>query len=251
MNTPGFYLGTSGIALPLTKENFPEAYRSGTRLTYYGSVFNSLEVNSSFYKTPQATTFAKWSSEVQDDFHFTVKLSKAVTHANKLDFDAAEIDKFLQAASALEWKKGALLVQFPASISNNYFDAVEVLLARINSQNSEPRWQVAVEFRHISWYGDHTYQMLERHRASLVIHDMPGSATLEAIRGEIIYLRFHGPTGDYKGSYSPAHLQHWAEWLVDQQQKTGKTAYVYFNNTMGDAYNNAQLLRAYMEKVKD
>ena len=237
------YIGTSGIALPITKDSFPAEYKGATRLTYYSSLFNSLEVNSSFYKTPRAATFEKWANEVGDDFRFTIKFPKAVSHAKKLQFNDDEISGFLHSANAIAPKKGALLIQFPASISAWYFAEVEELLARVDAQQGDHRWDVAVEFRHLSWYTGETYTMLNQRHAALVVHDMPGSATpLNHSATRFIYLRLHGPTGDYKGSYPKSRIHEMAVWLAEQK-KQGKTIYVYFNNTMGDAYNNAWWLQ--------
>lgn len=237
------YIGTSGIALPIAKENFPAEYKSATRLTYYSSLFNSLEVNSSFYKTPRAATFEKWANEVGDDFRFTIKFAKAVSHARKLEFNEDEISTFLSSAHLMGSKKGALLIQFPASISARYHAQVEKILTQIDPQQSGTPWNLAVEFRHLSWYTRETYALLKRFRVALVIHDMPGSATpWDHSATPFIYLRLHGPTGDYKGSYTKSRIQEMANWL-GEQRKQGKIIYVYFNNTMGDAYNNARWLQ--------
>lgn len=237
------YVGTSGIALPFARKEFPEDYRNTSRLRYYSTLFSSLEVNSSFYKTPQPATLAKWANDVNADFRFTVKLSRAITHAKKLEFDAREIADFFHAASALGDKRGALLVQFPASISAKYLPQVESLLEQIRAQTSGEPWKVAVEFRHTSWYSAETVALLNSKDVSIIIHDMPASATPPDVYvNGTIYLRFHGPLGDYKGSYTDAYIRHWVEWLLTHRPSEAD-AYVYFNNTMGDAYNNARLFQ--------
>lgn len=98
-------IGTSGIVLPLNKAEFPAKFQDSSRLGYYSNLFNSLEINSSFYKTPLPKTFAKWHDEVTDNFMFTVKLSKAITHAKNLDFEEADIEKFIMSADQLQDKK--------------------------------------------------------------------------------------------------------------------------------------------------
>jgi uncharacterized protein YecE (DUF72 family) len=98
---------------------------------------------------------------------------------------------------------------------------------------SADTWPVAVEFRHESWYKDEVFELLNQHQATMVLQDMPKSATpMEITVDRLIYLRFHGPSGNYKGSYSDSFLSEYAtyvsEWLDD-----GKTVYTYFNNTAG------------------
>ena len=91
-----------------------------------------------------------------------------------------------------------------------------------------------------------TYELLNIHRAGLVIHDIPKSTTpLIDYLSDFIYVRFHGPTGNYRDSYSEQFLAEYSfyikEWLED-----GKTVYTYFNNTMGEAFTNLQRLNNFV-----
>src|SRR5215216_5931244 len=101
-------IGTSGIVLPGNKQTFPKEFQSGSRLHYYGSLFNTLEINSTFYKVPLPTTFKRWSEEVPDNFQFTTKLWRQITHARKLEYNLTDIDTFMHAADYLGKKKGCL-----------------------------------------------------------------------------------------------------------------------------------------------
>lgn len=240
---PAIYIGTSGLVLPINKESFPAEFKSGTRLQYYSSLFNSLEVNSSFYKTPRAQTFAKWQDEANDDFSFTVKLSGAITHAKRLEYNSDDLIDFMSAVNHLDSKKGALLVQFPASITFDYYEKVEEIIKHIQSLQQTPKWHLAVEVRNPGWYNATVYEMLIKNKVSLVFHDMPNSRTpFEQTATDIIYLRLHGPTGNYRDGYSDSDLKIYAAWIY-QWYISGKTIYVYFNNTIGDAYDNALSLR--------
>jgi uncharacterized protein YecE (DUF72 family) len=242
-NESPIYIGTSGIALPGNKTSFPEQFRSGTRLQYYSSIFNSLEVNSSFYKLPQAKTFSKWGGEVTDNFIFSVKLSKSITHAKQLNFEVADIANFISATKELNGHKGALLIQFPASITIAYADKVLSILHHLTSIQTVPFWQLAVEVRHNSWYTNDFYTALQKYQASLVFHDMPSVKTpLDHTATDVIYLRFHGPSGNYTGSYDYQIIEAYAQ-RIRQWHIGGKTIFVYFNNTIGDAYNNALTLQ--------
>jgi uncharacterized protein YecE (DUF72 family) len=232
-------VGTSGIVVPGRKEHFPTPFQSGSRLTYYASLFNTLEINSTFYKVPMATTFARWATEVPEDFRFTVKLWREITHARQLDFDPAHIGSFLEAAEQTGDKKGCLLVQFPGSITVKYRPQIEAVLRQLALFKS---WRKAFEFRHPSWYHQSVYKLLDAYGASLVLHDKPAARnhTLNP-EAEFVYLRFHGPGGDYKSSYDSAFLEEYAG-LIQEWAGQGKDVYVYFNNTMGEAFSNAQYL---------
>jgi uncharacterized protein YecE (DUF72 family) len=234
MNETGnFFSGTSNVVLPApNKSFFPEAYREKTRLTYYGSLFNSVEVNSSFYKLLRPGTVAKWVAEVPDDFRFSFKLWKQFTHNKTLTFDQQNIDRFLQSVTPACEKKGSLLIQFPPGLGID-LSGLERLLVQL-----QHGWPIAVEFRNRLWYREETYSLLEKYYSSLVIHDMPSSpAPLKVTAQAFVYLRFHGPERGYRGSYDDAFLNEYAGYIIDWLAE-GKSIYAYFNNTAGAAVHD-------------
>ena len=95
-----------------------------------------------------------------------------------------------------------------------------------------PRARHVIEFRDPSWYVDEVYEVLERYRVSLCLHDMHGSASGRVRIGPIVYVRFHGASGRYHGSYSSDALRSWADWLRVQLDG-GVDVYAYFNNDVG------------------
>jgi uncharacterized protein YecE (DUF72 family) len=236
------YCGTSNIVLPVrNKTQYPEEFKDSSRLEYYASLFNSIEINSTFYKLPLAATVIKWSSLVPPAFRFTVKLSKSVTHQKELVFDPSDIQKFFGVTDGFGDKKGCLLVQFPAGTKADLSDQFEDLLDRITQYNNG--WQLAVEFRDKSWYYDRIYRLLEIANACLVEHDMPKSRTPHDLPESFTrYLRFHGECGDYRGCYTNQFLEDLSA-KIKKAEAGGATVYTYFNNTMGDAVHNALTLK--------
>lgn len=110
------YIGTSGLLLPVANKTFyPDDYKDKSRLAFYGSLFSSIEVNSSFYKIPLASTVCKWKNEVPEYFRFSFKLFKGITHAKNLIYDPLLVTKFLDVVAQAKEKSGCLLLQFPAS----------------------------------------------------------------------------------------------------------------------------------------
>ena len=196
-----FFCGTSNVVLPVAnKALFPVSHQDKTRLSYYGSLCNSVEINSTFYRLPMPRTVERWAGEVPDDFRFTFKLWREITHAKELIYDAYDVGRFMDIINRIGEKKGCLLVQFPASIRRSFFHKVRKLLDQLAS-NAINGWKLAVEFRDTSWYDDTVYEMLEQYHASVVEHDMPKSATpLIDMTQRFHYLRFHGENGDYRGS---------------------------------------------------
>lgn len=240
----GYYSGTSGLLLPVKNKLFyPEEFKDKSRLCFYGSIMNSIEINSSFYKVPMASTVQKWTNEVPEDFRFSFKLSKEITHNKGLAFDPEAVKRFMEVISLAGDKKGCLLVQFPPSVRIGNLKQLALLIGSLASNNPDGSWNIALEFRHASLYEVEIYGLLENHGMGLVIQDKPPAAT-PVMETELpfVYLRFHGPDGNYRGSYENEVLNDYAIYIRDWLAE-GKTVYTYFNNTMGAAVNNVYTLK--------
>lgn len=250
-----FYTGTSNVVLPEpNKKAFPPAFQSKTHLEYYASLFNSVEINRTFYKLPMPATMEKWAMQVPEAFRFTVKLWRDITHVKELCYKPEDVKTFMQTVAPVGPKKGCLLIQFPAGLGVQYAGALESLLKDITALNREPGWRLAVEFRNRGWYLPGVLALLERYRAGWVLHDMPMKGAPAEIPEEalvdhtdFVFKRYHGLKGDYKGSYPPEILEKEAvsikAWLHQ-----GKDVYAYFNNTVdADAPGDAQMLRQFVE----
>ncbi len=245
-SSTSLYSGTSNIVLPIKQSEYPHNYQGASRLTYYASLHSSLEVNSSFYKIPKPATVAKWSESVPAHFKFTFKVPKTVSHAKNLQFNIEELERFAEAVVQAGDKKGCLLIQLPPSVTSDKQEELEGILECLRSDAAG--WHIAVEFRHTSWYKSAVYRMLQNFSAGMVEQDLPKSATPNVtVADNFIYLRFHGPDGDYRGGYDDAflagHAERIAAWI-----KEGKEVYAYFNNTVGDAYENLRTLNAMVEQ---
>ncbi|KAA0992408.1 DUF72 domain-containing protein [Dyadobacter aurulentus] len=240
-----FYAGTSGLVLPVpNKQFYPPEFQDKSRLTYYGSLFNSIEINSSFYKIPQASTVRSWATQVPEDFTFTFKLWRGITHNKSLAFDRADVRKFMEVIGQADAKKGCLLVQFPPSLKVMMRPQLEKLLGTISEVDPDKSWKAALEFRDSSWYTEDTFELADSLGFEIVRHDKPGSAPgLLESELDFTYLRFHGPKGDYRGQYEDDVLIEYAESIRDWLD-SGKTVFAYFNNTMGEAMKNLTLLNA-------
>lgn len=243
-----YYAGTSGMALPVrNKAEYPPGFQEGSRLSYYSYLFNSLEINSSFYKIPMPRTVVKWAAEVPDDFRFTYKLWREITHVKELLFKDDDVHRFMQVINTAGDRKGCLLVQFPPKLDLSATRQIERLLSNIRESDPDFEWTVFVEFRKQYWYSEEIHQMLESYKAGIVLHDKAGSQTdFTEQDGADVYLRFHGPGGNYRGSYTDDFLYEYSQyirsWLED-----GKTVYTYFNNTMGDAVKNLMTLNEFVK----
>lgn len=234
-----FYGGTSGLQISIPKRDFSPEHQHLSRLGFYALQENSIEINSSFYKLPQAKTIRRWATEVPEGFRFTFKLWKEVTHQKNLLFKSEDIRRFMEVIDLPESHKGTLLVQFPPSLQVSAKSQFKELLQVLN----DFAWPVAVEFRHNSWYTDSVFELLNDYEMAMVIQDMPKSATpLELTSDNLVYLRFHGPSGNYKGSYSDGFLYEYAMYIQEWKQEE-RAVYCYFNNTAGAALENLNFLK--------
>lgn len=234
-----YYSGTSGLLLPVRNKLFyPEEFKDKSRLCFYSSIMNSIEVNSSFYKVPMASTVKKWAEDVPETFRFTFKLSKEITHNKELAFDPQAVSAFMEVIAFVGDKRGCVLVQFPPSVRIGNLKQLELLMSVLRKSDPHYTWNIALEFRHVSLYSDVVYRLLEDYRMAMVIQDKPPAVT-PMMESELpfVYLRFHGPGGSYRGSYEDELLYEYAGYINDWISE-GKTVYSYFNNTMGEAISN-------------
>ncbi|MGY3052432.1 uncharacterized protein YecE (DUF72 family) [Pedobacter sp. UYEF25] len=242
-----YYSGTSGLLLPVpNKSYYPENYRNKSRLSYYSSLMNSIEINSSFYKIPLSSTVKNWALDVPDGFKFTFKLFKEITHNKGLVFEQELLRRFFHVISQVGEKRGCLLVQLPPSVRLTHFLQLQSLMAALRENDPDMRWNIAVEFRHQSLYVAEVYELLESFNLSVVIHDkIPSSTPLMTNNIKFVYLRFHGPEGNYRGSYEENVLAEYASYITEWFSE-GKKVFVYFNNTMGRAHSNLFMLRQFV-----
>jgi uncharacterized protein YecE (DUF72 family) len=215
---------------------YPDKLPQHRWLAYYAARFNTVEINNTFYRLPEAAVFSKWEEQAPPGFLYAVKASRFLTHMKKLKDPEEPIDRFLQRARDLHATLGPVLFQLPPRWPLN----IERLRGFLTAL--PPRYRYVIEFREPSWYADEVYALLERHRVALCLHDMSGSISGKLVVGPFVYVRFHG-VEKYSGSYADRTLDEWADWLSDRM-KAGIPVYAYFNNdTGGHAPRDAARLR--------
>lgn len=244
-----YYSGTSGLVLPVKNKSFyPPEFQDKSRLAYYSSLFNSIEINSTFYKVPRQVTMQKWADSVAENFHFTFKMWQGITHMPNLIFDPEMVAAFMDSIQISNGKKGCILVQFPKSLKFSALLQLKRLIKVIRENDKERTWKADFEFRDPSWYRDDTFRMLEEEQCGMVFHDKSGSFfSADEFETNHVYLRFHGPKGNYRGSYEDELLYEFSGYIVEWL-RSRKDVYAYFNNTMGDAVKNLMLLDKYVRE---
>jgi uncharacterized protein YecE (DUF72 family) len=207
---------------------------------HYASVFDTVEINNTFYRLPEESTFAAWAARVPRGFLYAVKASRFLTHMKKLKDPEEPLDRLFGRMRPLGAHLGPVLYQLPPGWKLDR-DRLEHFL-----QVLPKGVRHVLEFRDPSWYADGVAQMLEKYGVARCLHDMRGSATGRERVGPFVYVRFHGATGQYNGGYSEEQLQSWAGWL-QAQRGAGADVYGYFNNDVGGhAPRDAVTLRRLM-----
>jgi uncharacterized protein YecE (DUF72 family) len=191
-------------------------------LERYAQVLNAVEINSSFYRPHQPKTYARWAESVPDDFRFSVKLPRSISHDGRLAGVDDLLARFADEAGALGDKLGCVLVQLPPSL------ALDLAVAGDFFQRIKDAFSctIACEARHATWFADGGTELLLRHHITRVIADPPaGQAGPHVATSDTIYARLHGSPKTYYSAYDDAYLDGVAAHLA------GKDAWCIFDNT--------------------
>lgn len=230
------FIGTSGWQYWHWRGIFyPYDLKSKDWLNFYNQHFNTVEINVTFYRDVKPSTLKNWYTTVRDDFIFSLKLTRQITHFKKLKVDKEMIDNFTKKISILNEKLGIILIQLPPSFK---FD--EAVLGNFFSM-LDKNFNYAIEVRNITFIDDKFFNMLRENKIAFCIADSAGRYPYyEAITTDFIYIRLHGSQKLYASDYSDRELIDWA----DKIKRWNKRTYVYFDNDfMGYAVKNALRLK--------
>lgn len=242
MTKENLYIGCSGFYNNDWKGSlYPKDTPSKDFLSLYSQTFNSVEINSTFYRKPTSKTLLKWYDETPDDFKFFIKIPKAITHINRLENSKEEIAAFCDhIQSNLKDKLAGFLYQLPPSFKNTAENTERII------NNIDHTFLNVIEFRHISWWQKEIFVFLKQHNIVFSGVSFPGNLPEDFIINHpgILYYRLHGKPVLYKSEYSEPFLDELAEKIRNSQQ----TAFIFFNNTWGtSAITNSLYLKSILE----
>jgi uncharacterized protein YecE (DUF72 family) len=231
-----FHIGCSGYYYPAWKNNFyPEGLPSKEWLTYYSSVFNTVEINATFYRSPKANDLKRYASVTPKNFTFSAKMHKFLTHNKKLLNCKNEILAYQDLITeGLGEKLACFLFQMPPAF--HYTDEnLERLLNNIpNSVNN------VVELRHLSWWNEEVVKAFKKSKLTFCNVDFPGMKTYVVETSPLFYFRFHGNPVLFTSKYDLKVLKKYSRQFPENARKN----FIYFNNTAGAAgYTNALQLK--------
>ncbi len=235
------FIGTSGFFYNHWQEIFyPDNIAKADWLSYYSRYFDTVEIDSSFYRTPLSSTYENWFKKTPEDFTFSLKGSRFITHIKRLVDIGEPLKIFFSSTNMLSSKFKVVLWQFGSGFKLN-LERLEKFLVILDKEYGNVRH--SFEFRHDSWFSQDIYDLLKKYKASLVVADSPSFPTVKEIISDFIYIRFHGSGSLYGSNYKDEELKKWAKEIKGIARK-GIDAYCYFNNDIeGFAIKNALTLK--------
>jgi uncharacterized protein YecE (DUF72 family) len=226
---------------------YPKNLKQEEKLAYYAQHFPTVEINNSFYRLPSEENFKNWQAQVPEDFLFSVKLSRFLTHIKRLKPDERTnegVDRFCSRARHLKTNLGVVLVQLPANFQASA-EKVDNLARQFKKAEKKygMRFPLAMEFRHDSWFTYESFELLRSLGIASVINSSPDMwPASREFTADFAYIRFHGSQKLYASSYTDKELQEWAQFIKKEAGSCSRV-YCYFNNDQSaKAVENARYL---------
>ena len=234
------YVGCSGYFYFEWKGVFyPEELKTKNWFKYYTENFNTVEINSTFYRFPKEENLKKLYKKSPQDFVFSVKVNRVITHIKKLN-NVKEIlgDFYLIIEKSFKEKLGCVLFQFPPSFKYTE-ENLEKILENLNFSFCN-----VLEFRDRSWWDEGVFNTFRKYRLVFCSVNAPSFPEDIIKTTDIVYIRFHGKKQWYKYNYSEEELKKIAQNI---KQTKPDVTFAYFNNTaQGYAPLNALIFKKFL-----
>ncbi|MFN2629776.1 MAG: DUF72 domain-containing protein [Gaiellaceae bacterium] len=219
-------IGCSGWNYASWRQEVYEGRPARLWLRHYASLFDTVEVNNTFYRLPRREAVANWVGQTPPGFLFSLKASRYLTHVKRLLDVGSGLERFFERIEPLlaSPKLGPVLWQLPPTFKRDD-ERLARALARL-----PPAQRHCFEFRHPTWFHEDVYALLRQHRVGLVIGDRPEVKRFQAhvFTADFTFVRFHYGSRGRRGNYSRAELEDWAQRLELWSESVDVLA--YFNN---------------------
>jgi uncharacterized protein YecE (DUF72 family) len=230
------WVGTSGYNYPEWRGSFyPEKFPTTKMLPFYSERFSTVEINYTFYRTPNAKILSGWGEVTPQRFKFTLKAPKRITHVARLKDCAELLQYFVKTAATLGPKLGVLFFQLPPYLKKDLalFDAfLEAFPSDVKA---------AFEFRHQSWFNEEVYARLRARNLALCVAESEKLSTPVEITADYAYFRLRDE------GYSPRDIARWAQTIHDKTSAC-TDAFVYFKHE--EAGKGPEFARLLLEALK-
>ena len=203
---------------------YPKGLPPARWLEHYATLFDTVEVNTTFYRLPKRESVARWVEQTPAGFVFAVKASRYLTHVKRLTDLGSGVERFYARIEPLvrSPKLGPILWQLPGNFRRDD-KRLGLALGRL------PAGRHCFEFRHESWFAPEVYELLRAHGVALVIGDHPERRfQAHELTADWTFIRFHYGSRGRNGNYSERELEEWAQRIRDWRSRV--EVYAYFNN---------------------
>lgn len=243
------FVGTSGWTYSEWRGVFyPPLLKQRDLLGYYAGRFPTVEINTTFYRVPSRTLVEGWERRTPEDFLFSVKAPRLLTHMKRLKVSdpvfSSRFQDFLSRIAPLQGKKGAVLFQLPP-----HMKADLTLLEEFLHFLGKGSW--AIEFRHGSWFQDSAYSLARKYGVAVVVVGAPEIPFIPVATAPVAYVRLHGTTAWYDYRYSFDELRDIA-LQIQKMASSGSPEMIlcYFDNDpRGYAVENAATLLQIVRQI--
>jgi len=230
---------------------YPEKGKPGDFLSHYAKRFDTVEIDSTWYRIPSETFIRKWERDTPTGFMFSAKVPSIITHEKRLVGCDAELTEFLRVMDLLGPKRGPLVFQFPFDFKPDQFDTLKKFLETLPSG-----FKFALEVRHKGWLTERFYDLLRGRAIALVLLDLPWMPKLDLRTTDWTYIRFIGDRKKIE-----AQTTTWEKIVVDRAKEMeewaprvqkflddGVITWAYFNNHYaGHAPGSVELFLKHLE----
>lgn len=209
-------IGCSGFHYKEWKEIFyPDLLKQKDWFIYYTKHFNTLELNVTFYQFPKLASLQKWFDASPDDFVFSLKVPRLITHFKKLkDAEQQLADFYHIAREGLGKKIGAVLFQMPPQFQYSE-ERLQLLI-----DSTDKNFTNVIEFRHNRWWQQTVYDQLGKHHISFCGSSHPKLPDNLVINSKVVYYRFHGVPDLFRSQYDDAFIREKADGILTEKKLT-------------------------------
>ncbi|HMI84393.1 MAG TPA: DUF72 domain-containing protein [Polyangiaceae bacterium] len=194
------WIGTSGFSYKEWKKNFyPGDLPDARFLSYYATRLNGVEIDSTFYRMPTAKSLDTWRDATPEQFRFAIKAPQKITHRERLVVPSESLAFLLEVLPRLGDRLGVVLYQLPPNFKRDMGRLESFLTTLPKAPRS------AFEFRHLSWFDDDTYRLLEKHGVALCINDNDEFECPVKITARHTYIRLR------RDGYTPEQRAVWKD----------------------------------------
>ncbi|NOT35031.1 MAG: DUF72 domain-containing protein [Candidatus Eisenbacteria bacterium] len=210
---------------------FPPGSKQEHYLPFYAQVFDTVELDTTFYHPPRASVVRSWARHTPSTFRFTAKVPQRITHEARLSNIAEHLVAFVASLEPLGERRGPLLVQLPAEFTRD--KGSHGVLARFLAAAPQDA-RLAVEFRHASWHREEVFDLLRKHRVAFAWTEWRSLPRVTQVTADFLYLRWIGNRADLDrfNEVQIDRADSFASWQADLERVLPQVreVYGYFNN---------------------